>query len=107
MASKNLGDRILNLRSQRGISQSQLGKILKVSSTAVWNWEQNGVTPRPAMLGKIAKALGVSEAFLLTGHDGTASGRTAAQIIKAAAEEIAALNGVPTSQVHIDWRIGS
>jgi transcriptional regulator with XRE-family HTH domain len=88
------------------MSQSQLAKILKISSTAVWNWEQNGVTPRPAMLAKIAKALGVSETYLLTGGGGPATGRTAAQIIQAAAEEIAALNGVPVARVHIEWRIG-
>jgi transcriptional regulator with XRE-family HTH domain len=107
MASKNLGRRILETRIQRGMSQSQLADLLKVSSTAVWNWEQNGVHPRPAMLASIAKALGVSQTYLLTGADGPAGTRTAAQVIQAAAEEIAALNGVPVSKVHIEWRIGN
>lgn len=107
MAAKTLGDRILDTRAQRGMSQSQLGKMLKVSSTAVWNWEQNGVTPRPAMLAKIAKALGVSEIYLLTGSDAPGATKTAAQIIQAAAEQIAALNGVPVNRVHIEWRIGN
>lgn len=107
MASKNLGERILDLRGQKGMSQTALAERLEVSSTAVWNWEQNGVTPRPAMLKKIAKALDVSESYLLTGVDAPRHGRTAAQIIKAAAEEIAALNGVPVNRVHIEWRIGN
>jgi transcriptional regulator with XRE-family HTH domain len=107
MASKSLGNRILELRNLRGLSQTTLAGRLDVSSTAVWNWEQNGVNPRPAMLKKLAKALSVSEAYLLTGKDAPPQSRTAAQIIRAAAEEIAALNGVPVSKVHIDWRIGN
>lgn len=107
MASKNLGRRILDLRSLRGMSQTQLADILSVSSTAVWNWEQNGVHPRPAMLASLAKALGVSQSYLLTGVDASTGVRTAAQVIQAAKEEIAALNGVPVSRVHIDWRIGN
>ena len=107
MASKNLGERVLALRTQKGMTQTSLAERLEVTSTAVWNWEQNGVKPRPGMLKKLAKALGVSEAYLLTGADAPSPRRTAAQIIKAAAEEIAALNGVPVSHVHIDWRIGT
>lgn len=87
-----------------GLTQADLAKKLRVTSTAVWNWEQNGVLPRPAMLAALANVLGVSEAFLLTGQTLTAP-RTAAQIIQAAAQEIAALNGVPTSRVKIDWQI--
>lgn len=107
MPSKTLGDRILELRSLKGMSQTLLADRLEVTSTAVWNWEQNGVTPRPAMLKKLAKVLGVTESYLLTGKDVAPQSRTAAQVIRAAAEEIAALNGVPVSKVHIDWRIGN
>ncbi len=59
------------------------------------------------MLKKLAKVLGVSESYLLTGKEIAPQSRTAAQVIRAAAEEIAALNGVPVSKVHIDWRIGN
>ena len=104
--SQSLGDRIIETRTKRGINQSQLAGLLGVSSTAVWNWEQNGITPRPAMLANVAKALGVSTSYLMTG-DEVAQSRTAAQIMKAAAEEVAALNGVPVSRVHISWRIDS
>ncbi len=100
-----LGDRIRETRTKRGMNQSQLAKLVKVSPTAVWNWEANGVTPRPPMVSAIAKALGVSEAFLLTGQGAVPPQRTAADIIAGAAAEIAALNGVPTSRVKIDWQI--
>jgi transcriptional regulator with XRE-family HTH domain len=107
MAAKTLGGRILETRNARGMSQSKLADLLGITATAVWNWEQNGVTPRPPMLKKIAKVLGVSEAYLQSGVPGPKGGKTAAEIIQAAAHEIAALNGVPVSKVHIDWRIGN
>ena len=105
MAKQTIGDRIAETREARGINKSQLAKVLKVSPTAVWNWEENGVTPRSPLLSAIAKALGVTEAFLLTGQAAPAPQRTAADIIDAAAAEIAALNGVSTSRVKIEWRI--
>ena len=109
MASKNgLGKRIKEIRAERGMSQSALANLLGVTPTAVWNWEANGIQPRPPMLASIAKALGVTPTFLLTGQaNAPAKIKTAAEIIKAAAEEIAALNGVPVSRVHIEWRIGA
>lgn len=88
------------------MTQAALAKKLRVSGTAVWNWEANGVQPRPAKLSALAKALGVSEAYLVTGQTQmSTSSRTAAEIIQAAAEEIAALNGVPISRVKIEWQI--
>ena len=107
MASKNsLGSRVTFTRKNIGMSQAQLAKKLRVSATAVWNWEQNGVQPRPAMLAALAKVLGVTEAYLLTGQGGDGSPpRTAAQIIQTAAQEIAALNGVAVNRVKIEWKI--
>jgi len=106
MAAKpSVGSRIEETRKARGMAKCQLSKLVKVSPTAVWNWEENGVMPRPRTITAIAKALGVTETFLLTGHAALPASRTASDIIVAAAAEIAALNGVPTSKVHIDWRI--
>lgn len=100
-----VGSRIEEIRKSRGMSKSQLAQLVKVSPTAVWNWEENGVTPRPAMTKTIAKALGVTEAFLLAGQTTAPHLRTASEIIAAAAAEIATLNGVPLSKVKIDWQI--
>jgi transcriptional regulator with XRE-family HTH domain len=106
VVAKSLGDRIFEIRQQRGLSQTKLAGLLKVSSTAVWNWEQNDVRPRPQMLAKIAQTLGVSQTLLLTGKDDRPT-KTAAQIIEAAKQEIADLNGVPVAKVHVEWRIGN
>ena len=104
MDANSFGDRLIALRTERGISQSRLATLLGITSTAVWNWEQQGVRPRPGMLAKLAKVLGVSQEYLLSGSGPTGK-RTAAEIIRSAAEEIAALNGVPVGRVQIDWRI--
>ena len=106
-ANKGFGDRLVALRTERGVSQSRLADLLDVTSTAVWNWEQQGVRPRPAMLAKLARVLGVSQEYLLTGGGAVTAKRSAVEVIKAAADEIAALNGVPVDRVHIDWRIES
>jgi hypothetical protein len=59
------------------------------------------------MLAKLAKVLGVPQEYLLTGDGSAGLKRTAAEIVRAAAEEIAALNGVDVDRVKIDWRIDS
>ncbi|HEY1427607.1 MAG TPA: helix-turn-helix transcriptional regulator [Caulobacteraceae bacterium] len=104
MAATKLGDRIREAREARGMNKSQLAARVKVTVTAVWNWEVNGVTPRPPMLRAIAKALNVTEAYLLTGQQAPTH-QTAADIIAEAAARIAALNGVPVTRVKIDWQI--
>ena len=105
-AQGDLGRRIRDTRVKRGLSQADLAKQLQVSSTAVWNWEMNGVQPRPMFLAKIAGALGVSDHFLQTGLvDEIAGMRTTAEIIDAAKEEIAAINGVGIEKVRIIWSI--
>jgi transcriptional regulator with XRE-family HTH domain len=109
MVSKiDLGRRIRDIRQSRGLSQADLAAALRVSLTSVYNWEANGAHPRPQMLGSIADVLGVTSNYLLTGQAEVSSGtRTTAEIIEAAAEEIAALNGVPVELVQIRWSIGA
>lgn len=102
-ANSKLGQRIGEAREAAGLSKAQLAKRLRVSGTAVWNWERNDVTPRPEMLKQIGAALRVTEAYLLTGH--TAGHRTATQIIDDARAQIAALNGVTKDQVELSWKI--
>lgn len=98
-----VGERIAQARQAAGLSKSDLARKLEVSPTAVWNWETNGVTPRPTMMKQIAAALKVTEAYLLTGH--SSGHRTARQIIDEAKAQIAALNGVTADQVQISWKI--
>ncbi len=69
---ESFADRLRRARESKGISASGLAKLVAVSPTAVWNWETNGIHPRADTLQQIAKVLGVSREFLLTGdHPGS------------------------------------
>jgi transcriptional regulator with XRE-family HTH domain len=61
--------RIQETREKRGISASELARLVGVTPTAVWNWEKNSITPRRPALEQIAKVLGVSVSFLLSGKE--------------------------------------
>ena len=60
MAIYELSNRIYELRTQKGLSQKELGAILGVSNKAVSKWENNANTPDIALLPKIANLFGVS-----------------------------------------------
>src|SRR5580704_1921295 len=66
-----ISKRIKETREARGMTASELARLVGVTPTAVWNWEKNSITPRRPALEQIAKALGVSIHFLLTGEGGT------------------------------------
>lgn len=107
MARKEtIGDRIASAREQIGMTKSDLARAVKVSPTAVWNWETKDGVPRAAMVQKLAKVLDVSETFLLTGKSPTpAPHRTAADIVQKAREDIALSVGVPVSRVSLEFQI--
>lgn len=59
MTNNTLGKNIARFREQAGLSQSELGRRLSVSSQAVSRWEHGGL-PDTALLPKIAMELGCS-----------------------------------------------
>jgi transcriptional regulator with XRE-family HTH domain len=61
---------------ENSLTASDLAKLANVSPAAVWNWEKNGMIPRPVTVSTIASKLGVSTEFLLTGEDAKAPGVT-------------------------------
>jgi transcriptional regulator with XRE-family HTH domain len=64
----SFADRVKSLRQKNSLTASDLAKLAKVSPAAVWNWEKNGTTPRPGTMKALARSLGVSTEFLLTGE---------------------------------------
>ena len=54
-----IGRRIRRLREQMGISKSEFARRLRVTPTAVHNWEENGVMPRFETLIAMEKVLEV------------------------------------------------
>lgn len=57
--------RIQSLRKELGMSQKDLAQIIGVTPSAVTLWESGVRFPRGKALSKLAKALGVSQSYLL------------------------------------------
>lgn len=70
------GERIAQARRQLGvlahrdITQSDLARLVGVSgNTVVWNWEEGHKQPGDANRAKLARVLGVTEAYLRYGTE--------------------------------------
>lgn len=55
-----LGENILKLRKQKGLSQEQLGEIVDVARQTISNWELGITYPNPEQLKMLSKALNIS-----------------------------------------------
>jgi transcriptional regulator with XRE-family HTH domain len=125
MSIDGLGDRIKGQRETRGMKRSELARRVDVTPAAVYNWEEIGARPRGSMIANIARVLGTTEDYLLTGAQTATTSvpvstprptssnsphigqRTVKEIIEAARVEIASLTGAPHAKVRlnltIDW----
>lgn len=56
----NLGEKILNLRKKKGLSQEQLGEYINVTRQTISNWELEETSPNPEQLKLLSKTLNVS-----------------------------------------------
>lgn len=63
----NIGERIMALRKEKNISQSELAKRLNVSRQAVSKWEQGVSSPDTERLIQLAEILGTEVEYLATG----------------------------------------
>ena len=63
----NLGERIIALRKERDISQTELARRLNVSRQAVSKWEQGTSSPDTAKLIQLAQILETDVEYLATG----------------------------------------
>lgn len=68
---KGMGERIINVRKQKELSQQDLAKVVKVHFTNIGKYERDEAIPSADVLNRIAKALDVTTDFLLNGtlHD--------------------------------------
>lgn len=60
----NIGDKITNLRKEKNMSQTDLGKAVGVSREIIGRYERNEVMPSIEVAAKIADALEVSLDYL-------------------------------------------
>ena len=63
--SAKLGKNLKRIRTKKGISQGEIGRILGVDKGFVSNIENGKTNPTLATITKLAKALGVSSDELL------------------------------------------
>ena len=68
--ARRVGAQIKHFRELAGLSKSELARRVRVSPTAVHNWEENGVMPRIEVVIALEKALEVDFIQLMTGRDG-------------------------------------
>lgn len=58
--AERLGKNLKRIRTTKGISQGEIGRILEVDKSFVSNIENGKTNPTLATIAKIAKAIGVS-----------------------------------------------
>lgn len=71
VAVETIHQRIKRLREGKGLSQEALGKAAGVTYQSVQDWEHS-TAPARKRLAAVAKALGVSEQYLLSGQSDAA-----------------------------------
>lgn len=64
---KGSGERIIQARKQKELSQQELAKLVKVHFTNIGKYEREEAIPSADVLNRIAKALDVTTDFLLNG----------------------------------------
>mgnify|MGYP003394242299 FL=1 len=63
--AEKLGKNLKRIRTEKGISQGEIGRILEVDKSFVSNIENGKTNPTLATIAKIAKAIGVSVGELM------------------------------------------
>ncbi|HHT55262.1 MAG TPA: helix-turn-helix transcriptional regulator [Acholeplasma sp.] len=61
----NIGERIYNLRKEKGLSQEQLANKLDVSRQSISKWELGESNPELVNIVELAKVFDVSTDYLL------------------------------------------
>ena len=76
-----IGIRIAALRREAGLSQAQLARKLQISPSAMGMYEQGRREPSLQLLGDMAKVLGVSTDYLITGNPPPEDSETVEQLL--------------------------
>lgn len=63
---ENVGEKIYNLRKQKGVSQEELGFALNVSRQTISRWERDTVKPTVENLESLTKFFGVNSNYFLS-----------------------------------------
>lgn len=77
---KNIGDRIKELREEKGITQSELGSILGISGKTISNYEKSDRQPSLELISKISDFFQVSTDYLINGKESIATDKGVVKI---------------------------
>jgi len=101
-----LGKQIRRAREDRGITMTDLAKIVGVSTAAVSIWEADKSIPRAAMLNRVAKALGITVQFLQSTQAVPPLGKLQVdQILDHAKCELATVLGIPKDRIDLSFTV--
>lgn len=67
VADNSFANRLQDLRKKAGLSQQNIADRLGVSKPTIWHWEKGNCFPRPRNMDELARILGVTTHFLLSG----------------------------------------
>jgi transcriptional regulator with XRE-family HTH domain len=67
-AGMSFGGRLKEARKARGLTAVELGQLAGVSNSGISRWEQGKRAPGGAYVQRLAKALGVTERWLMSGE---------------------------------------
>jgi HTH-type transcriptional regulator, cell division transcriptional repressor len=108
-ANATISDRIKETRIARGLNASELARLVGVTPAAVSNWENNAITPRRTALEILARVLGVTVEYLLTGRSErelvethARQGDSVATIIQDARLRLARATGLPIDRIKLN-----
>ena len=62
---KDIGNRIAEIRRERGLSQDELAELSRLSRISIARYETGKIEPGAKALGRIAEALDISSDVLL------------------------------------------
>lgn len=79
----SLSDRIVQCRTEKGLSQNQLARLMDVSRQAVSKWENGLSVPDAAKIIRLSEILDISWEYLATGRTNVASPGSATDQINA------------------------
>ena len=102
-----IGKRIQTARKAKDMSAADLARVVGVTRMAVSTWESAKALPRPSMLSKIARAVGVSTEYLLSGKRGNRRGQdsepvlSVAELLEDVRFKISKATGIPPERVRL------
>lgn len=60
------GEKLKNIREEKGYSQAEVAKLLNISRVSYFNWENGKTKPNQKNLNLLSRLLGVEETYFVS-----------------------------------------